>query len=123
MVDTPTETVLANQHLVPQMTSPSAEDNTIQRLLQTLFNRRRVVYSRSIPKRLRRLGEVVVLAITDLSRFPYLTPHRPHSTPDELSFTIARYVVAAICSASRTLPPKSTMKLRSAAIRTQQQQC
>ena len=121
MVGTPTETALANQHPVPQITSPSAEDDTIQRLLQTLFDRRRVVYSRTIPKGLRRLGEVVVLAIADLSRFPYLTPHRPHSTPDELSFTIARYVVATISSASRILPHKSTGELRSAAIRTQQQ--
>ncbi|CAF2496061.1 unnamed protein product [Rotaria sp. Silwood2] len=68
MSNTPTEVnppVRINQpeQQPPRMPPPTADGDTMERLFQALFYRIAVLYARTIPKHIRRLGETVILVM------------------------------------------------------------
>ena len=66
MSNTPGEPILQvplNQQRPPRIPPPLADGDTMERLFQALFYRIAVLYARSIPKHIRRLGETALLVL------------------------------------------------------------
>ncbi|CAF2652688.1 unnamed protein product [Rotaria sp. Silwood2] len=63
MSNIPNEVILPvhiNQQQSPRIPSPTADGDTMERLVQALFYRIAVLYARTIPKHIRRLGETAI---------------------------------------------------------------
>lgn len=67
MSGTPVEPTLASPNPIPHIAPPAVEGDTLERLFQALFYRLAVIYSRAIPKEVRRLGETAILVMVDVS--------------------------------------------------------
>ncbi|CAF3345139.1 unnamed protein product [Rotaria sp. Silwood1] len=66
--------VRINQQQPPRIPPPIADGDTMERLFQALFYRIAVLYARTIPKHIRRLGEttILVMAIICMALLIYL---------------------------------------------------
>lgn len=61
----PAAPVRQNQQQAPRMPTPTADGDTMERLFQALFYRIAVLYARTIPKHIRRLGETAILVMVE----------------------------------------------------------